>query len=174
MRIEEKWRKIRGYNYSVSSLGRIKSHKTNDTMMLKLDRYGYPKVNLSKDGKRKTFSVHKLVAKAFIPNPKHKPQVNHLSGNKMDNAVSNLEWCTRKENIEHAIRIGLIKTKPKNLKPKKEIGWNKRKIRIIETGECFDSIVSCSKSINGRSKSISEVLGGRKKTHRGFHFEYIS
>ena len=174
MKPEETWKKVRGYSYDISNLGRVRSHYKNKIMILKSDRYGYPKVDLFKHGKRKTVNVHRLVGKAFIPNPNHKPQINHKSGNKFDNAVSNLEWVTAKENVRHSIITGLRKVKPKVNKPKRETGWNKRKVRIIETQEAFESIESCAKAINGRSRGISEVLGGRKKSHRGFHFEYIS
>ena len=170
----ENWKKVEGYPYYVSDLGRIRSCNTNKIKMLRLDKDGYPKVTLHNNGKRKTFNVHRLVANAFIKNPKRKPQVNHISGNKFDNAASNLEWVTGKENIEHAIRIGLIKTKDKVVKVNKDPKWRKRKVRIIETGQCFSSIVDCANAINGRTRGVSEVLGGRKKSHRGLHFEYIT
>ncbi len=70
---------------------------------------GYQIVSyMNRSNKEKIAYVHRLVAQAFVPNPDHKPQVNHIDGNKENNAASNLEWVTPKENINHAYRIGLI------------------------------------------------------------------
>jgi len=68
---------------------------------------GYLAVGLMKDGKQVPVSVHRLVAKAFIPNPENKPQVNHKDGNKENNHVNNLEWVTNQENIRHSYDTGL-------------------------------------------------------------------
>lgn len=72
-----------------------------------VDKYGYERVVLTKDGIRKTYSVHKLVALAFIPNPENKTTINHMDGNKRNNNVSNLEWATEKENQNHKWKNGL-------------------------------------------------------------------
>lgn len=69
---------------------------------------------LSKDGKVKNESIHRLVAQAFIPNPDSKPQVNHIDCNTLNNNVSNLEWCTAKENTVHAWKNGMCKHSPKS------------------------------------------------------------
>lgn len=68
----------------------------------------YKVVNATVNGERKSISVHRLVAMTFIPNPNNLPQVNHIDGNTRNNAVENLEWCTAKENVQHAYRTGLI------------------------------------------------------------------
>lgn len=69
----------------------------------KLSTKGYPRINIGK----RTYSVHRLVAKYFLPNYHNLPQVNHIDGNKLNNAVSNLEWVSNQENRDHALRLGL-------------------------------------------------------------------
>ncbi len=72
-------------------------------------RQGYLLVKLYKDGKGKKFKIHRLVSEMYIPNVKNLPQVNHIDGNKTNNHVSNLEWCTPSQNIKHAYNTGLKK-----------------------------------------------------------------
>lgn len=106
-------------HYLVSNKGRVRSlHKSlgtvknssdgNEFISLINHSEGYKCVALSDNGMTKRFFVHRLVAEAFIPNPNNLPQVNHIDGNKQNNCVSNLEWCTARENIRHAIDTGLI------------------------------------------------------------------
>ena len=97
--------------YYVTPEGDVWSNKQNGVHKLKRRKHnrGYAQVNCyEKGGKRSYPLVHRLVAEAFIPNPDGKPDVNHRNGNKQDCAVSNLEWCTKKENMEHATNV--IKT----------------------------------------------------------------
>lgn len=90
--------------YSVNENGDIKNNKTSK--LLKQDTYNrYARVKLQVDGSEKTFTVHRLVAEAFIPNPTMKPFVNHIDGDTLNNNVSNLEWCTQQENIHHSRNI---------------------------------------------------------------------
>lgn len=74
---------------------------------------GYYDVVICYQGKKHHIRPHRIVAELFIPNPMNKPEVNHIDGNKLNNNVSNLEWSTRKENIHHAMQLGLLKHKPK-------------------------------------------------------------
>lgn len=100
----EIYRKIRDYgNYEVSNLGNVRSIKTNRVLKLRNNK-GYLQVNIFNDDGPKTFRIHRLVAEAFIPNTNNSPIVNHISGNKKDNRVENLEWCTPKENTNHAFK----------------------------------------------------------------------
>lgn len=120
----EQWKDILGYEeyYEVSNLGRVRSkerilpHNINDGNYVKKpkilktqEKKGYEFVAICIDGVRKALPVHRLVAKAFLPNPENKPQVNHIDGNKLNNRLDNLEWATAKENVDHAVRTGLIK-----------------------------------------------------------------
>ncbi|HDV4621062.1 TPA: HNH endonuclease, partial [Bacillus anthracis] len=70
---------------------------------------GYIQIDLTKNNKKKTFRVHRLVAVHFLPNPENKPEVNHEDGNKENNNVGNLKWVTPKENMNHAYKFGLSK-----------------------------------------------------------------
>lgn len=86
--------------------GRLDNRK-GKILKPKIDKYGYECVTLTKNGKRKSYTVHKLVAMAFIPNPKNKKTINHINGIKTDNRVENLEWNTEKENQQHKWDNGL-------------------------------------------------------------------
>lgn len=115
------WRPIKGFEglYEVSNIGNVRSlnyRRTGEIKILRLykNNNGYLKAVLCKDGKQCTKKVHRLVANAFIPNLENKPQVNHIDGNKQNNAVSNLEWCTILENIQHSWKTGLRNEETKN------------------------------------------------------------
>ena len=122
MRMTEEWKDIPGFEgrYQVSSLGRVKSinrkvNKWNGVKTVpekiltqRIDRKGYYRIELrDNNGKKHSLQVHRLVAITFIPNPDKKAQVNHISGNKQDNAVSNLEWVSCQENIVHSFEYEL-------------------------------------------------------------------
>lgn len=121
----EEWKDIEGYEglYQVSDQGNVKSlaRKRNNSKgsytqkerILKQSNTttGYKKVELVKNGQKKSLRVHRLVAQAFIPNPENKPEVNHIDGNKTNNFVSNLEWVTSSENTTHAYTAKLSSQK---------------------------------------------------------------
>lgn len=115
--MQEIWKDIPGYEsiYQVSNFGNVKSlqsgnHHSKIKILTPICADGrYLRVTLYKQKKPKYFPVHRLVAMAFIPNPENKPQVNHINGNKKDNRVENLEWCTSSENNLHAYKSGINK-----------------------------------------------------------------
>lgn len=98
---QEIWKDIEDYNglYQISSFGRVKSLRQNIIMKLSPTEKGYLKINLRKNKKVKTFKVHRLVAKAFIPNTDNKSEINHINHIRNDNRVSNLEWTNHADNM---------------------------------------------------------------------------
>lgn len=112
--MREIWKKVHGFsNYEFSNLGRIKTlnwkNSKQTTIMIPNVSQGYYKTILVNDLKEyKSILVHRMVAIAFICNPENKKEVNHINGNKLDNSIDNLEWCTRQENMSHAYDNNLV------------------------------------------------------------------
>lgn len=116
--MKEVWKNIKGYlrQYQVSNLGNVRSldrycstgFKPGIVRKQQISNSGYSFVTLWKNGKRKNKFVHRLVAETFIPNKNNKKETNHIDGNKLNNTVSNLEWCTGSENMLHAYNLGLL------------------------------------------------------------------
>lgn len=106
------WKPVVGYEglYIVSSIGHVKSlFRYKRILKYNINKRGYASVELFKNGESKRLLVHRLVAQAFIPNPDNLPQINHLDENPLNNAVSNLEWCTAKYNDNYGNRNAKIK-----------------------------------------------------------------
>lgn len=95
---------IKGYEglYEIHEDGTIINLRANRTLRGNTNSYGYRVVRLTKDGKHKDFKVHQLLAQAFIPNPNDYKCINHIDGNKLNNSLDNLEWCTHGQNTVHA------------------------------------------------------------------------
>ena len=103
-------------NYSVNRNGEVFSNYTKKILSERKCSGGYPRVCLySKFAKRKDIRVHRIVAELFLPNPDNLPVVNHINGDKTDNRVDNLEWCTHVHNSNHAFETGLTPKKQKKL-----------------------------------------------------------
>ena len=106
----ERWLPVVGYPlYEVSSSGRVRNTSTQHVLQPAPNSKGYLCVLLYRGSKRdrRSFLVHRLVAQAFLSNASNLPQVNHLNGQKRDNRVLNLEWCTQSQNMRHACAMGL-------------------------------------------------------------------
>ena len=167
--INEYYANVKGYEnlYQVSCYGTIKSvdkvvknkngYRTIKRKILtpKFDKYGYLKVGLTKEGKQKYKFVHRLVAETFIPNPNNYPIVNHIDGDKTNNHISNLEWCTQQYNVKHAYKNGLKKgvsaehrgsKNPKSKLTEKEVllilGDKKKGIDIRDSYSLFKNQIS--------------------------------
>ena len=113
--------------------------------------------------------VHRLVAIAFIPNPENKPQVNHINGNKKDNCVNNLEWCTAQYNATYNnlhIRNGI---KNRNNKYSKRINRLDEENNILET---YPSISEASRKMGVSVQTISKCLNGKQKHSAGYKWKY--
>lgn len=96
--------------YEASETGEIRNKTTKHIRKQRMNKYGYCQINISRNdgtGKSNTMLVHKLIAETFIPNPDQLPEVNHIDGDKSNNHVSNLEWCTKSDNQKHAHKLGL-------------------------------------------------------------------
>ena len=114
------WKDVKGFEglYKVSNEGVLFStprQHTKGGVVKRIRTYqGYEKYNLYKDGKMYLKRVHRLFAEHFIPNPENKPYINHIDGNPLNNTLDNLEWVTQKENVQHAIRTGLMNVNGEN------------------------------------------------------------
>lgn len=201
MVIEEIWKPIKKYEqcYEISNLGRIRS-LTRTVIFKNGNRRTYktkiltPKCNMKDgylriilhdiDGNTKTFTMHRLVAEAFIDNPNNYPIINHIDGNKSNNCVSNLEWCTYLYNLEHARKNGLATINTSGLQKINES--NKKKVAAIKNNKILH-ISLCSRdmalwlienelissSLETVSRVIRRVACGDKKTYFGLKFQYV-
>lgn len=174
----EIWKPIPGYEgyYEASSEGRIRSvdrlqvthtgkHRFIRGKVLKLNHsQEYLSVELNADGKHKSYSVHRLIAAAFLPNPENKPTVNHIDGNKLNNCVANLEWATWSENNLHAFRTGLNNTDPnKSGATKRSNEVTSRPVYCIETDTVYVSRSECARQLGIHSSAIVDSIQGHRK-----------
>lgn len=158
----ERWLPIKDFPcYNISNNGRVRNIKTGRILKTNINSHGYLIVCLRKNNKQYTKSIHRLIADAFYDGNHVGLDVNHIDGNKLNNHLSNLEFCTRQENIQHAFDNGLKK-------PSRTI-----KIRVVETGEIYDSIRECGRALNCNQSDICKCLSGKYETCKGYHFEKI-
>jgi hypothetical protein len=173
---DEFWKDIMGYEsiYQVSNLGKVKSldrlliNKNNRKYILKgaflkssYDKRGYLIYQLSKNNIKKTLKLHRILGKTFIENPNNLSEINHIDGNKNNNSLNNLEWCTTQHNISEAFNMGLMK-RSKVAKTKDGI--------IIKT---YDSITNAAFDNKIAKSSIHRCLNKNCKQIKGFQWQYI-
>lgn len=166
--MKEIWKKIEGFdNYLISNYGNVKNKKTDRILKKTTSKYGYIQYCLRQNGKAFTKTEHRLVAQAFIPNPKNFPQINHKDENKKNNNVNNLEWCSNIYNSRYGTRGKRIS---KNLsivlkKPIKQIK-NGKIIKI------WNSAKEVEEETNIKRSNICNCLKGRRKQAGGYFWEY--
>lgn len=160
--MEEQWKEIQNHKkYMVSNLGRFLNKESGKVYEGKPDKKGYKRVCLSEDGKRFLLFTHREVAKAFLPKIDGKQYINHKDGDKGNNELNNLEWCTPKENSVHAFKCLGVKAK------------NKRPVMCIETGIVYDSCLNASKAVNGFNSAIVRCCRGEKRHYKGYSWKYV-
>lgn len=164
----ERWEAVHGFGfrYEVSNTGKVRNIETKRILKQSLDSKGYKTVTLSRGGYGFQKRVNILVAEAFLGGPYPDLDVYHKDGDKTNNNVDNLKWCTRKENIRHAIKDGLMK--PNNF------GKKTIKVKCIENGKTYNSLNDCSRDIGVATSDIGRYLSGKVKTTcKGYTFERV-
>lgn len=175
--MEEIWKTIKGFeNYKVSNTGKVYSLDKNKVMKPYKINSGYHIVYLSGGEERSVYLVHRLVALTFIESPLNKEQVNHIDGNKLNNNVDNLEWNTASENINHNKVLGRLDTHTAREKLSKVQSKAVNQLDI-ETGKViatYNTIKEASKITNSQASKITLVCQGKRKSHNGYSWEYVS
>lgn len=164
--------------YVIYSNGDIVSYKRNVPKIIKgyKNTKGYLLIDLSRE--KRAVKIHRLIAFAFIPNIDNKPQVNHKDGNKLNNCVDNLEWCTNSENQKHAVKNGLkrIIKGHENYQYDKEHDNCKKVMQFDLEGNFiaeYVSLSSAARAVNLASYSnISRVCKGEQKTACGYVWKF--
>lgn len=178
--MEEIWKPVKGYEkyYEVSNLGRIKSlartvywknrvggvscRLDNEKIMAPdVLRTGYVRVKFRVNGNIKSCTVHRVVAEHFIDNPLCKPCVNHKDGDRTNNNVENLEWCTYSENNLHEWRVLGRKS------------YRSKKIKCVSSGDVFDSVSDAAKCINVCKQTLFKAMYKNNGVCRGLVFEFV-
>lgn len=177
---EEIWKAIPNYegSFEVSNYGNFRSldrfvpsrwggvrKYPGKPLLVEEMQDGYKRIVLMKDGNKKRFMCHRLVAQVFIENPHNKPYINHIDGNRGNNCVENLEWCTKSENEQHAVNV-LGKTMKGKTKSKP--------VRCIELEKDFPSMKKAVEFLGNHAcnEGIKKAIEAKRKYH-GYTFIYI-
>ena len=153
--------KIEGFeNYEVSNLGKVRNIKSGIMLKPWFTKDGYLRHCLYKHNKRKNLLLHRIIATAFIDNPEGKPCVNHIDENKLNNDLSNLEWCTAKENMIHGTRTKRAAEK-----------LSQKVIQLDLNGNVlneFESMVQAGQETGVSRSNISSCCNGKRKSAGGY------
>lgn len=103
--MEEQWKSVLFDKYEISNLGRIRNSTTKRVLKLSTTKLGYSRITLRINGIKKNYRIHRLVASSFLDNPLGKPDVDHIDRNRSNNAVNNLRWVSKKENLLNRVFI---------------------------------------------------------------------
>ena len=160
--------------YEISNNGKVLSIRRNIIKRNTISKRGYHMITLNKNGKTYSRYIHRLVAEAFLNNTNNKEQVNHIDGCKANNHIDNLEWCTDRENREHAVRSGLIDYK-RSAKESAKV-TSKPVLRIclhtrLVLSE-YPSINEAARIYNTDSSTLTKVCKGKMKKCAGYVWEY--
>lgn len=162
------FKEIKGYeHYLVSDSGEVYSLKSNKILKPDIDKDGYEIYRISnEENKRKAFKGHRLVGLTFIDNPNNLPIVNHIDGNKRNNHLSNLEWCTNEYNVQHAVKTGLMTPYTRGI----EI-YDIFKKCVVSRFNSYDDLAN----ITGLSKlSLIDIVHREKLLYEGFKIVRIN
>ena len=157
---KEIWKDCKGYEglYQVSNLGRVWSVINQRCLKPAINSAGYYRVQLTaKNGRCKKEFIHRLVAIAFIDDPNNYTEVHHIDANTSNNTADNLEWINHKNNLNQKERLEKIC----------------KKVLCVETNEVFNSIKEASISKQLQVSHIGEVCMGKRKTHGGYHWQFV-
>ena len=146
--------------YAITSCGKVWSYKRKKFLKPGKTQNGYLNVSLCKNGKRKVYLIHRLVAEAYLPNPNGLPQINHKNENETINHINNLEWISVKDNINygsHNERSAAARCKP---------------VYCYELKKTFSSIKEAAEELNISGGNISSCCAGRRLSVNGYHFSF--
>lgn len=178
----EEWRNIKGFErlYQISNYGRVKSFHNNIgrgiiIRKVRLNKQGYYYCNLCKNNKAISKKIHRLVAENFLKNTKNHICVNHIDGNKQNNSVHNLEWCTQSHNANHAYKLGLREPWNKGL-----LGdGNKTTVDVYQYDidgnfiKHWCCIKDVERSLGIQSCNIIRTCQHKRHTAGGFVWKYV-
>lgn len=178
--MEEQWKDIEGYEgrYQISSFGRVKSlptlkrngngyYYTKEKIRRSKSTFdGYRAITLVKNGIFRTYTIHRLVAKAFVENPNNYNEINHIDEIKTNNRVDNLEWCTHAYNLEYGSRKEI--TRQKTMKPVLQFDRENKFIRKWNSGS------DAARNLNIQQSSISNCCCHNRKTAGNYIWEFAT